>query len=137
MVLTHLHTRTTLIHSHAYFHIHVFVFTQLHRYTHTFTLTPALTLTDTNTLTSRFLCFRLGFLIISKRKQSCHMSGERKNKDEDEAKKLENLPDLQRLASQVLGRTWNSQVRHLQPECPRCFSGRQSAHHRFRIYVTK
>lgn len=126
MLLTHLHTRTTLIHSYAYSRIRVLVFTQLHRYTHTFTLTPALTLTCTNILMSHFLCFRRGFLIISKGNLSCRRSGERK--DEDEAEKVENLPDLQGLDSQVLGRTGKSQVRHLRPGTgkgsPRSFSRR-------------
>lgn len=126
MLLTHLHTRTTLIHSYAYSRIHVLVFTQLHRYTRTFTLTPALTLTCTNILMSHFLCFRRGFLIISKGNLSCRRSGERK--DEDEAEKVENLPDLQGLDSQVLGRTGKSQVRHLRPGTgkgsPRSFSRR-------------
>lgn len=126
MLLTHLHTRTTLIHSYAYSRIRVLVFTQLHRYTRTFTLTPALTLTCTNILMSHFLCFRRGFLIISKGNLSCRRSGERK--DEDEAEKVENLPDLQGLDSQVLGRTGKSQVRHLRPGTgkgsPRSFSRR-------------
>lgn len=126
MLLTHLHTRTTLIHSYAYSRIRVLAFTQLHRYTRTFTLTPALTLTCTNILMSHFLCFRRGFLIISKGNLSCRRSGERK--DEDEAEKVENLPDLQGLDSQVLGRTGKSQVRHLRPGTgkgsPRSFSRR-------------
>lgn len=126
MLLTHLHTRTTLIHSYAHSRIRVLVFTQLHRYTHTFTLAPALTLTCTNILMSHFLCFRRGFLIISKGNLSCRRSGERK--DEDEAEKVENLPDLQGLDSQVLGRTGKSQVRHLRPGTgkgsPRSFSRR-------------
>lgn len=126
MLLTHLHTRATLIHSYAYSRIRVLAFTQLHRYTRTFTLAPALTLTCTNILMSHFLCFRRGFLIISKGNLSCHRSGERK--DEDEAEKVENLPDLQGLDSQVLGRTGKSQVRHLRPGTgkgsPRSFSRR-------------
>lgn len=126
MLLTHSHTRTTLIHSYAYSRIRVLAFTQLHRYTHTFTLAPALTLTCTNILMSHFLCFRRGFLIISKGNLSCRRSGERK--DEDEAEKVENLPDLQGLDSQVLGRTGKSQVRHLRPGTgkgsPRSFSRR-------------
>lgn len=126
MLLTHLHTRTTLIHSYAYSRIRVLAFTQLHRYTRTFTLAPALTLTCTNILMSHFLCFRRGFLIISKGNLSCRRSGERK--DEDEAEKVENLPDVQGLGSQVLGRTGKSQVRHLRPGTgkgsPRSFSRR-------------
>lgn len=126
MLLTHLRTRTTLIHSYAYSRIRVLAFTQLHRYTRTFTLAPALTLTCTNILMSHFLCFRRGFLIISKGNLSCRRSGERK--DEDEAEKVENLPDLQGLDSQVLGMTGKSQVRHLRPGTgkgsPRSFSRR-------------
>lgn len=123
-----LHTRTHAQLSYTRMLTHAFacLFTQLHRYTHTFTLAPALTLTCTNILMSHFLCFRRGFLIISKGNLSCRRSGERK--DEDEAEKVENLPDLQGLDSQVLGRTGKSQVRHLRPGTgkgsPRSFSRR-------------